>query len=140
MNIKRFNEILESKEMSYEDKLEKWKKSSVFQRQQWLLDLNLSKDKIEKYSKNNKFNLLPIDIVLNIKLDKDYVNTKREEKININYYQQILDKSNGLSISQQKYLQKIIDSIKSKGNKPTLRQKNILDRLVKGDFTYHSKN
>jgi hypothetical protein len=59
---------------------------------------------------------------------------------NINFYQQVLDKSNGVSISSRKYFQDIIDSIKNQGNLATLRQFNILQRIKSGDFKYHPKN
>jgi uncharacterized protein YjdB len=59
---------------------------------------------------------------------------------NPNYYQQVLDQSNGLSISQRQYYNKIIQSVKRQGNKATERQYNLLTRMKEGDYTYHPKN
>jgi hypothetical protein len=59
---------------------------------------------------------------------------------NLNYYQQILDKSNNISSSQRMYLQKILDSIKKQNNLATPRQFDILNRIKTGNFKYHSKN
>ena len=59
---------------------------------------------------------------------------------NLNFYQQVLDKSNGLSISNRQFIQKIINTIKKQNNLATPRQFDILKRLKNGDFTYHSKN
>lgn len=59
---------------------------------------------------------------------------------NPNYYQQILDQSNGLSISQRQYYNKIIQSVIKQGNKATERQLNLLTRMKEGDYTYHPKN
>jgi hypothetical protein len=59
---------------------------------------------------------------------------------NLNYYQQILDKSNNISSSQRIYLQKILDSIKKQNNLATPRQFDILNRIKTGNFKYHSKN
>ena len=59
---------------------------------------------------------------------------------NLNYYQQILDKSNNISSSQRMYLQKILDSIKKQNNLATPRQFDILNRIKTGNFKYNSKN
>ena len=67
------------------------------------------------------------------------VNENQQIK-NINYYQQILDQSNGLSITQRQYFQKIINSIKKQNNKVTPRQHDLLQRIKSGNFTYSTKN
>jgi hypothetical protein len=59
---------------------------------------------------------------------------------NINFYQQVLDKSNGISISSRKYFQDIIDTIKKQNNLSSPRQFSILQRMKNGDFKYHPKN
>lgn len=59
---------------------------------------------------------------------------------NINYYQQILDQSNGLSITQRQYFQKIINSIKKQKNIVTPRQHDLLQRIKSGNFKYSTKN
>jgi hypothetical protein len=70
------------------------------------------------------------------------VETLNEENkpINPKYFQQILDKSNGLSISNRKYFQDIINSVIKQNNLATPRQYDLLQRLKIGDFKYHSKN
>ena len=35
-----------------------------------------------------------------------------DKKVSTNFYQQVLDKSNGVSISSRKYFQSVIDSVK----------------------------
>jgi hypothetical protein len=59
---------------------------------------------------------------------------------NLDFYQQVLDKSNGLSISNRQFFQKITNSIKKQNNLATPRQFDILKRLKNGDFKYHPKN
>jgi hypothetical protein len=63
-----------------------------------------------------------------------------DKEVNINFYQQVLDKSNGVSISSRKYFQSVIDSVKKRGGKATPRQYDILERIRKGDFSYHPRN
>jgi hypothetical protein len=58
----------------------------------------------------------------------------------IKHFQQTLDQSNGLSILNRKYFQDIIDSIKKQNGIATEKQLAKLQRMVKGDFKYHSKN
>jgi hypothetical protein len=53
---------------------------------------------------------------------------------NIQYYQNVLDKSNGLSIDSRKFFQSLINSIKKRGNKATDKQASKLADLVKGRF------
>ena len=62
------------------------------------------------------------------------------DTVNINYYQRLLDLNGKISITQRKYLQGVLDSIKSKEGKVTPKQYDILQRIKKGDFSYHSKN
>ena len=59
---------------------------------------------------------------------------------NPDYYQQLVDQSNGLSQSQRKYFKEVIDSVKNQDNLATQRQYDILQRIKNGDFKYHSKN
>ena len=63
-----------------------------------------------------------------------------DKEVNTNFYQQVLDKSNGVSISSRKYFQSVIDSVKRQGNKATPRQYDILERMRRGDFSYHPRN
>jgi hypothetical protein len=63
-----------------------------------------------------------------------------DKEVNTNFYQQVLDKSNGVSISSRKYFQSVIDSVKKRGGKATPRQYDILEKIRKGDFSYHPRN
>jgi hypothetical protein len=63
-----------------------------------------------------------------------------KEVSNIDYYQQVLNISNGISPSSRTYFQSVIDSVKRRGNKATPRQYDILERIRKGDFSYHPRN
>jgi hypothetical protein len=63
-----------------------------------------------------------------------------DKEVNTNFYQQVLDKSNGVSISSRKYFQSVIDSVKKRGGKATPRQYDILERIRRGDFSYHPRN
>ena len=63
-----------------------------------------------------------------------------DKEVNINFYQQVLDKSNGVSISSRKYFQSVIDSVKKRGGKATPRQYDILERIRRGDSSYHPRN
>jgi len=58
----------------------------------------------------------------------------------IKHFQQTLNQSNGLSILNRKYFQDIIDSVKKQNGIATEKQLAKLQRMVKGDFKYHSKN
>jgi hypothetical protein len=60
--------------------------------------------------------------------------------VNVNYYQKLLDLNSKISITQRKYLQGVLDSIKKKEGKTTPKQYEILQKIKKGDFSYHSKN
>jgi hypothetical protein len=62
------------------------------------------------------------------------------DTVSITYYQRILDISNNISTTQRKYIQGVLDSIKSKDGKVTPKQYELLQKLKKGDFKYHSKN
>jgi hypothetical protein len=62
------------------------------------------------------------------------------DTVNVNYYQKLLDLNSKISITQRKYLQGVLDSIKKKEGKTTPRQYEILQKIKKGDFSYHSKN
>jgi hypothetical protein len=63
-----------------------------------------------------------------------------DKEVNTNFYQQVLDKSNGVSISSRKYFQSVIDSVKKRGNKATPKQYDILERIRRGDYSYHPRN
>jgi hypothetical protein len=73
--------------------------------------------------------------LIDILLENEFVEIK-----NIDYYKQILDKSNGLSIDNRKFFNSLINSIKKQNNKATQKQFKMLQRLKSGDFKYHSKN
>jgi hypothetical protein len=62
----------------------------------------------------------------------------KHEIKNINYYQQILNKSN-YDQNKRTYLQGVINSIKKQNSLATDNQFNILQRLVKGDFNFGPK-
>jgi len=65
---------------------------------------------------------------------------ERTKNISPTYFQQVLNISNGLSISQRQYIQKVINNIKANNGAATDKQYDILKRLESGDFKYHSKN
>jgi hypothetical protein len=62
------------------------------------------------------------------------------DTVNVNYYQKLLDLNSKISITQRKYLQGVLDSIKKKEGKTTPKQYEIVQKIKKGDFSYHSKN
>jgi len=62
------------------------------------------------------------------------------KEINVEKYQRILNISNGLSHSQQRFIQSVIDSIRKRGGKASPKQYNILRRLETGDWNYSSTN
>jgi hypothetical protein len=62
------------------------------------------------------------------------------KKVSTDYYQQVLNISNGVSLSSRKYFQSVIDSVKRQGDMATLKQYDILERIRKGDFSYHPRN
>lgn len=64
----------------------------------------------------------------------------RNKTVNADYFQQMLDKSNKLSISQRKYIQDIIDDIRKNNNKATDKQYIIFQRAKSGDWLYSTKN
>ncbi len=63
-----------------------------------------------------------------------------QDTVSVPHYQRILDISNNISATQRKYIQGVLDSIKSKDGKVTPKQYELLQKLKKGDFKYHSKN
>jgi len=63
-----------------------------------------------------------------------------DKEVNTNFYQQVLDKSNGVSISSRKYFQSVIDSVKRQGDMATPRQYDVLEKMRKGDYSYHPRN
>lgn len=60
--------------------------------------------------------------------------------VNVNYYQKLLDLNSKISITQRNYLQGVLDSIRKKEGQATLRQYELLQKIKKGDFYYHTKN
>jgi hypothetical protein len=63
-----------------------------------------------------------------------------QDTVSTAHYQRVLDISNNISATQRKYIQGVLDSIKSKDGKVTPKQYELLQKLKKGDFKYHSKN
>jgi hypothetical protein len=51
---------------------------------------------------------------------------------NIQYYQNVLDRSNGLSIESRRFFQSVINSIKKRNNMATYKQAAKLADLVNG--------
>jgi DNA repair exonuclease SbcCD ATPase subunit len=62
-----------------------------------------------------------------------------DQKVNTDFYQKVLDISNGLSNSNKQFFQSVINSIKKKNGIATPRQLDMLQRLQKGDLKFHSK-
>jgi hypothetical protein len=65
---------------------------------------------------------------------------ERNKKINPGYFQQVLDISNGLSIQQRQFIQKIIDNVKKYNGAVTDKEYELLQRLKDGNFKYSTKN
>ena len=66
--------------------------------------------------------------------------TEDKEIKSIEYYQQLLNISNGLSQSTAKYFQDVINSVKKQNGKATEKQWNILQRIKTGNFNQTTKN
>jgi hypothetical protein len=66
--------------------------------------------------------------------------TEDREIKSIEYYQQLLNMSNGLSHSTAKYFQGVINSVKKQNGKATEKQWNILQRIETGNFNPSTKN
>ena len=62
------------------------------------------------------------------------------DAVNVNYYQKLLDINGRITTTQRKYLQGVLDNIKKREGKTTPKQYEILQKLKRGDFSYHSKN
>ena len=62
-----------------------------------------------------------------------------DQKVNTDFYQKVLDISNGLSNSNKQFFQSVINSVKKKNGMATSRQLDMLQRLQKGDLKFHSK-
>lgn len=56
------------------------------------------------------------------------------KKISTDFYQQVLDKSNGVSTTNRKYFQGVINSVKKQNGMATDKQLAILKRLQRGEF------
>lgn len=89
-----------------------------------------------KLQKTRKLSNIYTSVYFGKTLDENNDNSP----VNVNYYQRILDISNGLSISQRKYLQGMLDTIRLKDGMVTDRQREMLRRLKIGDFKYPNKN
>jgi DNA repair exonuclease SbcCD ATPase subunit len=62
-----------------------------------------------------------------------------DQKVSTDHYQQILDRSNGLSTSNRQFFQSVINSVKKRDGIATPKQLDALQRLKTGNLTYHSK-
>lgn len=62
------------------------------------------------------------------------------DTVNVNYYQKLLDLNSKISITQRRYLKGVLDSIRKKQGQVTPRQYELLQKIKKGDFSYHTKN
>ncbi len=62
-----------------------------------------------------------------------------DQKVNTDFYQKVLDISNGLSNSNKQFFQSVINSVKKKNGMATPKQLDMLQRLQKGDLKFHSK-
>jgi DNA repair exonuclease SbcCD ATPase subunit len=62
-----------------------------------------------------------------------------DQKVNTDFYQKVLDISNGLSNSNKQFFQSVINSVKKRNGMATSRQLDMLQRLQKGDLKFHSK-
>jgi hypothetical protein len=56
------------------------------------------------------------------------------KKVSTDFYQQVLDKSNGVSTTNRKYFQGVINSVKKQDGMATDKQLAILKRLQRGEF------
>jgi hypothetical protein len=56
------------------------------------------------------------------------------KKVSTDFYQQVLDKSNGVSTDNRKYFQGVINSVKKQNGMATDKQLAILKRLQRGEF------
>ena len=62
-----------------------------------------------------------------------------DQKINTDFYQKVLDISNGLSNSNKQFFQSVINSVKKRNGMATPKQLEMLQRLQKGDLKFHTK-
>ncbi len=62
-----------------------------------------------------------------------------DQKVNTDFYQKVLDISNGLSNSNKQFFQSVINSVKKRNGMATPRQLDMLQRLQKGDLKFHTK-
>lgn len=70
-------------------------------------------------------------------------NIKENNQFNIpnpDYYQKLLNMSNGVSPSTAKYFQDVINSVKKQNGKATEKQYRILQRIKTGEFNLSTKN
>jgi hypothetical protein len=81
---------------------------------------------VEKFSKE-KMMVKLVDLLL------------EDQKVNTDFYQKVLDISNGLSNSNKQFFQSVINSVKKRNGMATPRQLDMLQRLQKGDLKFHTK-
>jgi DNA repair exonuclease SbcCD ATPase subunit len=81
---------------------------------------------VEKFSKE-KMMVKLVDLLL------------EDQKVNNDFYQKVLDISNGLSNSNKQFFQSVINSVKKRNGMATPRQLDMLQRLQKGDLKFHTK-
>jgi hypothetical protein len=64
----------------------------------------------------------------------------RTKNINPTYFQQVFNNTNGLSQSQQQFIQKVINDIKKHNGRATEKQYLLMQSLKTGNFKYSTKN
>jgi DNA repair exonuclease SbcCD ATPase subunit len=62
-----------------------------------------------------------------------------DQKVNTDFYQRVLDISNGLSNSNKQFFQSVINSVKKRNGMATPKQLEMLQRLQRGDLKFHTK-
>ena len=65
---------------------------------------------------------------------------ERPRTINVKYFEQIFNNTNGLSQSQQQFIKKVIDDIKKHNGQATEKQYTLMQALKTGNWKYSTKN
>ena len=65
---------------------------------------------------------------------------ERPKTINVRYFEQIFNNTNGLSQSQQQFIKKVIDDIKKHNGQATEKQYTLMQALKTGNWKYSTKN
>ena len=65
---------------------------------------------------------------------------ERPRTINVRYFEQIFNNTNGLSQSQQQFIKKVIDDIKKHNGQATEKQYTLMQALKTGNWKYSTKN